>query len=673
MRTRPYGKGQHLRHPDQANCLGPSDVLLCFYCFHVQTSQLISLYIVTKQICKLCFTRAQISSVDFLAEASLPIFNIFLPDRSCPSSFAYTICYYRSSDSKRIKLLLTSCRPSAGVLPPLNQKVLLTMDHLRLRQARPSGPSGKKDSKIQSSEAELSVQPSFAGVPLEIRKLIYDHFLVVPEHSPGISLRNKLDVDFRILHISKKIREEAWHHFVHSNEWIQVIYPKQADGSHLIDLDGLPRLSQHAIPVDRMRKLVKSATLSIRLVRKAATNVSLNGSIGYNSAVFIFTKPAYFWFTYRLATTLEYSVFALSFKLNSTRQQTYGQLIERTLVPLTLLQNAAKVVFPGNTNDRLFRHITAAMTSFNIVQCIPIAMSKTKLDKSIRDIQEYMVAVNEEGDHLHKQGMDLAAIKLYNLALDAHMDAVALADNADLSAQDPRLNSIKALNTDVCIEVAKITNKLNGEQKDETGNFKRTALPMLEEAFLILHHVFNWPGATQAQRRAAHIERSVAAAHLADYFSTKPKGSFTPLNIYTLHRYPRSAPMLQFGALNDSFVAMELSPDAPSRATARTLYDPFCRKYTVRETVPPIQTVGIPGHGIWRGDMVQLMNFTKRGVQPLMGTTERDLVVMTVEEIKNMKEDLGIPGDRCDGLMRLLKAGYYTKAGTENLPIEALD
>ncbi|KAK5083380.1 hypothetical protein LTR70_008265 [Exophiala xenobiotica] len=246
------------------------------------------------------------------------------------------------------------------------------MDHLRLRQAHPSGPSGKKGSKVQS------------------------------KHSPGVSLRNKLDVDFRILHISKKIREEAWHHFIHSNEWIQVIYPKQADGSHLIDVDGLPRLPQHAIPVDRMRKLVKSATLSIRLVRKAATNVSLNGIIGYNAAVFVFTKPAYFWFTYRLATTLEYNVFTLSFKLNSTRQQTYGQLIERTLVPLTVLQNAAKVVFPGNTNDKLFRHMTAAMTSFNIVQCIPIAMWKTKLDKSIRDIQEYMVAVNEEGDHLHK-------------------------------------------------------------------------------------------------------------------------------------------------------------------------------------------------------------------------------------------------------------------------------
>lgn len=71
--------------------------------------------------------------------------------------------------------------------------------------------------------------------------------------------------------------------------------------------------------------------------------------------------------------------------------------------------------------------------------------------------------------------------------------------------------------------------------------------------------------------------------------------------------------------------------------------------------------------------MSQLMDFRMRGVQPSIETTERDLQVMSVDEIKSMKQDLGIPGDRCDGLMRLLKAGYYTKAGTENLPVEALD
>lgn len=118
---------------------------------------------------------------------------------------------------------------------------------------------------------------------------------------------------------------------------------------------------------------------------------------------------------------------------------------------------------------------------------------------------------------------------------------------------------------------------------------------------------------------------------------------------------------------------MELSLDAPSRAIAWRLYDILCRKYTVRETVPPIQAVDVPGHGIWRGDGVQLASWTARGIQPLMGTTEPDLDVMTAEEIKSMKEDLGIPGDRCDGLMRLSKAGYYAKAGTEYLPVEALD
>lgn len=338
-----------------------------------------------------------------------------------------------------------------------------------------------------------------------------------------------MDVDFRILHICKMIREEAWHHFTHSNEWIQVIYPKQADGNDLIDPHALPHLPQHAVSVDRMRKLVESATLSIRLVRKVVTEVLLKSRIGYNSAVFVFTKPAYFCFINRLVITLERNVFSLSIKLSPTRQQTYGRLIEKTLVPLTVLQNAAKVVFPGKTNDKFFRHMTVAMTSFDVFQDSSVAMSKSKTNKSLRAVQEYMVAVDGESDHLHKQGMDLTAVNFYQLAIDAHVQAVELAENADLSAQDPRLNSVKALNTDVCIKVANIANKSNGEQRDKTDNIKRTVLPMLEEAFRILHHVFNWPGATQAQRRAAHIERSTAAAHLADYFSTKPNVIFAPL------------------------------------------------------------------------------------------------------------------------------------------------
>lgn len=145
---------------------------------NVQTREPVSLFIVTKQSvsCVLLGHKYCLS----LSLRMPPSAYVSLHDRSFSSSFAYTICYHRSSGSKRIKLLSTTCRPSAGALPPLNQKVLLTRGHQRLRQALPSATSGSSDPETRSVEAELSVQPSLPGMPLEIRKLIYDHFLVVP-------------------------------------------------------------------------------------------------------------------------------------------------------------------------------------------------------------------------------------------------------------------------------------------------------------------------------------------------------------------------------------------------------------------------------------------------------------------------------------------------------------
>ncbi|KAK5953580.1 hypothetical protein OHC33_005524 [Knufia fluminis] len=547
------------------------------------------------------------------------------------------------------------------------------MIDLPLRTGYSTTPNNGSDRDMQPTEAQLvPKRASLLGVPLDIRKLIYDYLLVVPELDGGRRLlKNNSVTHFNILHVCRKLRDEAWHHFTHSNQWIHIIYRKSANGDHLLDLQNLPHLSLSAFPVDRTRDLVKSAALSMRLVRQETKDTASERIVGYNQGIFIFTKPVYFWFIYNLVAKLERSIFTLSIKLSPARQRSYHGLTENMLMPLAVLQNTAKVVFPDMMGIKFFQHLAATMKSFNIFKDTSAAIPNP--NKRLEEIQEYMIAPKEEGNNLHKQGLNLAAATFYQLGLDAAHQAVYLTQDAGLSPYNPRLNSIMAINSDICNNFTMITNHLNNEHRYRNGDFKHFVLGTLEEAFGVNNYVLDWPGASQEQRRKAHLRRGVAAKHLAEYYSIRRNLLFARSHTTpNRNRHAKNIPLLLMQARNDFSLAMELAEDPASRAMAKQRYDDIRRDYDLNENVPPVQTIDVPGYGVWRGDPLSVINWTARRMQPLVGMTKRDLRVMTVDEIKEMKEDLGISGDRSDGLMRLLKA-RYAKAGIEHLPVEDLD
>lgn len=62
---------------------------------------------------------------------------------------------------------------------------------------------------ILPNENDSVAQPTLLKIPLDVRKLIYDLLLVIPEYSDVLPLRKPSSIPFNVLQVCSQIRSEG--------------------------------------------------------------------------------------------------------------------------------------------------------------------------------------------------------------------------------------------------------------------------------------------------------------------------------------------------------------------------------------------------------------------------------------------------------------------------------
>lgn len=516
--------------------------------------------------------------------------------------------------------------------------------------------------KSGTSQKDLCIAPGSStpillSLPLEIRKLIYDEFLTVSHDSQVQRLQDAVHIV--VLHVCKQVQDEAWNHLISSNRWFNIIHRRQIKYSANYCWNGLCYLPNKIMPPKKIEQANTASTISILMHGPKSLYRPNTDSCGFDQTTFLYTKSGYHEFMSRLTSTLHDTWFTMDVEINASLQNNHGPIVTNFLLPLTFIHGGEKVIFRNLMDIQFFKRLSATMS-----RVIPTDHREPFI--IVARYLERILALKEEGDHLHEQGQHGEAMAMYLRSRSTFgLCTSFILSYTDIHLQHPIVNTICSTGVDVCNSYALVANHVKGGIRHLDGTFHPRSIDHLERILCVVSEAFNFSGSSQQQRRKAYLQRAVVTGHLAEYLSVPRNAEYhstqhkTNLDV----EYPKNLSVLLALAREDFYYAWKLAVEPDDAEKAKKLGEAFCERHHLAGfadgPVPELVTLDFPIFGTWIGDRTSAAILLEPDTAMAMPqTVARVSSVVNVPEIQNMNEELGIPSKRVDGLVRLLKIGY---------------
>ena len=498
---------------------------------------------------------------------------------------------------------------------------------------------------LPSSESKVSdVEPSLLGIPREIRDTICGYFLTLNRDNRKRTGDIRGLFDYTILHINKQIRSEAIGVLVNSNIWLSSAFYHDGAKGGIANIYGLPYMPGGVLPTTEVDLLFEATVFDFKFNQHTFSDD--DKSPPALITLFAYTKYSYSEFICQIVISILPHMPYLRLTINKEIVSSYRHLPQELVLPLAAIQGAKGAEVSKKMYNRLFQTLTSRMTTPH---------------GTFQQHQEILLALKEEGNYHYKQRDNATAIVYYGLGNRIFNDFMETM-STDAIAQDARGHTLKSIYVDLCNNFSLIKNMKNVKLKSSKATFNSKDVLVLEHALALGKAAPSWCGSSQAQRQKGHARRAVAHKHLAEYYDSRenfvhsmarpdgPIGGYVP-----------EPEALMFAAVSDAYYAHKLADPTDDVACrrAKALYDEMVRVHKARyghpKNPPELKTIVVPEYGTFTTDEAFLgAIMSSGGLWVLAEAMPRELVVQSKGQIRKVKEDLGISGERTDGLVRLL-------------------
>ncbi|KAK7911153.1 hypothetical protein PG985_013634 [Apiospora marii] len=425
-------------------------------------------------------------------------------------------------------------------------------------------------SRILGADSQVDI-PTLLGIPPEIRDQIYSYFVTIDqnyEHRGDTKYAGE-SIDVTILHINRKIREEAWDSLIRTNLWVRVTHPEPGLLG-FFNVGCINMVPQSYIPCNKvseehLRRLIAKAEIHLML---DSTDEDTDDSDIYSSES---SEP--FLFAYH------------PFHYNLLLQRLTEEVLECDsitvqMTPSTLINSSlfAKLLEPLCVLRDL-RHV-----SFDGVEDCPALQSLQQ------DMQHPLFIRNEEGEKIDV--MEIIKIQQYHQRLGRNAELRGHYSDAmchyqvgryarvmfpyDVGRLDgsPEYNTCCQIATELGLGYSRSLHRymiqleksvLDGTLKDYVhSDTIRNSIDACCDAL-------NFIGITDCQRREAHLYRAFALFRVAEYLRVLPErdrnsSPYVPDYYYNYYRpvlgkpHKASSEAAFAAAARDLFYAKNVTP-----------------------------------------------------------------------------------------------------------------
>lgn len=481
-------------------------------------------------------------------------------------------------------------------------------------------------------------------VPLEIRRLVYGHFLNANQLIRGTSYTtDEPAFDLRPFWICRQIRREAFEYFVASNQWICFAdYGLPHDISKPLETSKLPMKFPAVLPThDRNDLLASHVDLTVR-IGHGCGSAKPSQHKPLSMSIFAVTTETWIMFCRVLGSGVDkYRYISVDIALR--HHANWKHLFPHLLVYLAIIRTANRVRFTCMMHEPVFKRMKQVMTQ-----------SFGKPD----DWHDYLKGILECASLCDKQGLIMAAsavlgvgvctlLRLQELMTGENTYAILASDETTLATT----NTMYSYFSDIRLTHADFLHKVClARLKTGTAEEARSTLSSYKA---IVEFLMPWAGMSPEQRRRAHLHEAQLSMLKFDYLKTKVDSKQADcLRFYDPCYQSNSNEELLERAACHYFYAAELD-ETKDNAARKVLSD--IKKLLPYKIDPEIDTCNFPGIGEWKGDLDFWRRFHPDLNRTMVLYAKREDHSSTEEQLQTMKKELGIQDvDLEAGLLRLL-------------------
>ncbi|KAK7966368.1 uncharacterized protein PG986_000645 [Apiospora aurea] len=481
------------------------------------------------------------------------------------------------------------------------------------------------ESAIPTADSPAIDDRSLLGVPLEIRRQIYKHFVTIDqdfEHEGDAEYHGEC-IGVAILHVNRQIREEAWDDLITMNLWIRVSVAESTN-SATFRLPDLDEQCQSFLPYNRAsgehsERLAKATAIHLWIGESDAAddNGDLDSSRCRESVMVAYHPLHYSMFLDNLAGNVaEFG--SLTIQVHPDAMSNKSRF-EKLLEPLCVLRGVENVSFAGVEDCAALQSLAQDMRR-------PLLIADEDSDED----------TDEDNEHRRTDILELIKIQQYHQRLGRNAELQGRYSDAMCHYQvggwvqarfpeaDGRLegsleyNTCLHLATELHLGCGRSTHKYVTQTKrlSPDSTLYSQALPETIQACISsCSDALEFIGLSDPQRREAQLYRAFALFHVAEYLNTlsrrdRRSSPYLPTQYYRRSsRGPGRRRHDHVGAARDAaardlFYAKDVDPlhdiladlDEDDQATYRRIDDLLmARRFTIVNHEVPLL-------GTWSGD-----------------------------------------------------------------------
>ena len=502
----------------------------------------------------------------------------------------------------------------------------------------------------------LSASLTLLGVPLEIRREIYKHFLQSDPNGDYLADSKCSQLDFKILWISSQLRNEAFEYLCAANRWMQIGLYTRKNGKQP-EKDKLPEISSQ-IPHAVLPRAVVDKIVEVRIMTIRA---------GYGCGRKKLPEDAEL--AHRLivpyTTAVHSSLCTISFRCNAVEPNFAFDLGPKYLRGNGFMQLMASTILPFASMRYLDTVRFTSLMSKPLLQQISTIMTKGR--PRPEHYHEFLLGLRELGDfHAEHSNLMTASVwykraSEFGPAFNYHI--VSGTPGWELSR--PERSAIFAVGVDIGINAAAaLLRQIELGMLD--GILHDDCLGQIRDCDEMLKKSWGFGGASNEQRMLLHYYTGRMWYYISLYIAQKGSSKVVHQAVQEMMQLEKGisrakirAVMAQDAATH-FFFAGELVRSHQMSIKARSHYEellPIIRaELDAAELtkMTKIVEINIEGHGIWRGSSEVA---EKWYLDPKAGTsiyTKAGLRVKSEEELEKMRVELGIPEVKPLGLLRFI-------------------
>lgn len=486
-------------------------------------------------------------------------------------------------------------------------------------------------------------EPDFLNVPLEIRRSIYRYLFEFDKDIDVSGGRGPMNIDLTILHLCRQLRAEALDYLSDSNTWTRLTAYDHVDLSD--KFSSVPQVPVNLFTKHESQKLISRTALNFEIGKPPTAqdfaSTDCKGDILVCYTVGSQTILCQFLFSPEMQGNAMIVTFAAN--LMDRKQN----IVEGLILPLTRARDSmilSKLKIVGGKHHRLARTLSCVMCGTN---------------SSTKDYQEHMLAMKEEGNKSFAQGHHATALAYYVDGLRVFDQSLPRHEPFNKGLSGAELNVIKALHIDLANNFVHLCNTMLAERRDVNGLFPFESIGQIALTMQQTPLLFGWMGISNQQRQKAHYRRAIAKQNLAEYCSRPAHREYIKSQPHLESTIITDTSILFKTATMDYFYAWQADTNSKSAGFLKSLYQKMCREHYCFASQDPklVSLSGIAdyGDGSWKGDPYLVRSWTEQSMRQNLGrSVPRSSKVTAEQELKQMKEKMGMPGDKLDGLVRLL-------------------